>query len=160
MDVFIKGNDRTRQAGATDGRERAVDNNAVHQNQFVYLSGCETPVLSRLTYTPSAPFTVALAFRVEPGEWVEWEFSRDLLITGLHAPAGIGDVRIRPDLSPSDDDVLVIELESPDGYAAVEINKGDVKAFVDATLARVPLGYESDRLDIDAVIANLTTARP
>lgn len=160
MDVFIKGRPHARHFGATDGRERAVDNNAVHQNQFVHLSGCETPVLSRLTYAPSAPFTVALAFRVEPGEWVEWEFSRDLLIAGMHAPAGIGDIRIRPDLAPPDDGVLVIELESPDGYAVVEIDKGDVKTFLDATLALVPLGYESDWLDIDAVIANLTTARP
>ncbi|MEY7971474.1 SsgA family sporulation/cell division regulator [Saccharomonospora xinjiangensis] len=137
-----------------------ADNNAVHQTQFVYLSGCETPVLSRLTYAPSAPFTVALAFRVEPGEWVEWEFARDLLITGLHAPAGIGDIRIRPDLSPSDVDLLVIELESPDGYAAVEIARSDVTSFLDATLSRVPLGYESRWMDIDAVITNLTTARP
>ncbi|WP_197319392.1 SsgA family sporulation/cell division regulator [Saccharomonospora sp. NB11] len=137
-----------------------MDDNVVHQDQFVYLSGCETPVLSRLTYTPTAPFTVSLAFQVEPDEWVEWEFARDLLITGLHAPAGIGDVRIRPDLSPSDDDLLVIELESPDGYAAVEADRSGIQAFVDATLARVPLGYESDRLDLDAVIANLTTARP
>ncbi|MER7115042.1 SsgA family sporulation/cell division regulator [Saccharomonospora azurea] len=137
-----------------------MDDNAVHQNQFVYLSGCETPVLSRLTYTSTAPFTVGLAFQVEPDEWVEWEFARDLLITGLHAPAGIGDVRIRPDLSPSDDDLLVIELESPDGYAAVEADRSEIQAFVDATLSRVPLGYESDRLDLDAVIANLTTARP
>lgn len=137
-----------------------MDNNAVQQSQFVYLSGCETPVLSRLTYVPGAPFTVTMAFKVAPGEWVEWEFARDLLITGLHAPAGIGDVRIRPDLSPSDDDLLVIELESPDGYAAVEADRSEIQAFVDATLSRVPLGYESDRLDLDAVIANLTTARP
>src|SRR5690606_40077057 len=84
-----QGKDRTRHVGATDGRERAVDNNAVQQSQFVYLSGCETPVLSRLTYVPGAPFTVTMAFKVAPGEWVEWEVARDLLITGLHAPAGI-----------------------------------------------------------------------
>ncbi len=137
-----------------------MDNNAVHQSQFVYLSGSETPVLSKLTYVPSAPFTVAIAFKVAPGEWIEWEFSRDLLITGLRAPAGIGDIRIRPDLPTRNDDMLVVELESPDGYAAVEIDKSDVKTFVDATLTRVPLGYESDRLDIDTVIACLTTTRP
>lgn len=137
-----------------------MDNNAVQQSQFVYLSGCETPVLSRLTYVPGAPFTVTMAFKVAPGEWVEWEFARDLLITGLHAPAGIGDIRIQPDLPGQSDDMLVIELESPDGYAAVEISRNDVQRFVDATLARVPLGYESERLDIDTVIACLTTTRP
>ncbi|WP_028661929.1 SsgA family sporulation/cell division regulator [Saccharomonospora saliphila] len=137
-----------------------MDNNAVHQSQFVYLNGCATPVLSRLTFAASAPFTVALAFRVEPDEWVEWEFARDLLLTGLREPAGIGDIRIRPDLSDQDDDVLVIELESPDGYATVEISRQDVRLFLDASIALVPPGSESEHLDLDAVIANLTTARP
>ncbi|WP_026452837.1 SsgA family sporulation/cell division regulator [Saccharomonospora iraqiensis] len=141
-------------------------NNAVQQSQFVYLNGCASPVLSRLAFTVDEPFTVALAFRVEPGEWVEWEFARDLLLTGLSEPAGIGDIRIRPDLSAQDDlpdgngDVLVIELESPDGYATVEISRQDVCLFLDETLSRVPPGSEGRHLDLDAVIANLTTARP
>lgn len=130
---------------------------AIHQTQFVSLDGEGTRVLSRLSYVPGQPFTVALAFRVEPGEWVEWEFARDLLVAGLHEPAGIGDVRVRPDLS-LDDELLVLELESPDGYAVVELRRGDVRRFVDATLELVPQGAESALLDLDALIAELTAA--
>jgi hypothetical protein len=136
-----------------------VGSDAVHQSQFVYLNGDSTQVLSRLSYAKSEPFTVALAFRIEPGEWVEWEFARDLLLTGLTEPTGIGDVRIRPDLSASEH-VLVVELESPDGYAVVEMSRVDVARFLDATVELVPPGSESAHLDLDAVIADLTTARP
>ncbi|MBK1784334.1 SsgA family sporulation/cell division regulator [Prauserella cavernicola] len=132
---------------------------AVHQSQFVYLNGCTTPLLSRLSYAADEPFTVALAFRIEPGEWVEWEFARDLLVTGLTDPVGIGDVRVRPDLS-TDEDFLVLELESPDGYAVVEIDRGDVERFAGATVKIVPQGTESEHLDLDTLIADLTTARP
>ncbi|PXY31887.1 SsgA family sporulation/cell division regulator [Prauserella muralis] len=134
-------------------------NDAVHQSQFVYLNGCSTPVLSRLAYTTAEPFTVALAFRIEPGEWVEWEFARDLLITGLTEPAGIGDVRVRPDLS-LDEGILVLELESPDGYAVVELGRDDVARFVQATTEFVAPGAESEHLDLDSLIADLTAARP
>ncbi|WP_199430852.1 SsgA family sporulation/cell division regulator [Qaidamihabitans albus] len=136
-----------------------MSDDAVHQSQFVSLNGSGSRVLSRLSYVTSEPFTVALAFRVEPGEWVEWEFARDLLVRGLHEAAGIGDIRVRPDLS-LDDDILVLELESPDGYAVVELRRSDVLRFVGATLELVPPGTESDHLDLDTVIAVLTTATP
>ncbi|PWV82415.1 Streptomyces sporulation and cell division protein, SsgA [Prauserella marina] len=136
-----------------------MQGDAVHQSQFVHLNGCSTPVLSRLSYTTADPFTIAIAFRIDAGEWIEWEFARDLLIEGLDEPTGIGDIRIRPDLSP-DEEVLVFELESPDGYAVVEIKRKEVELFVDATMDFVPQGTESAHLDIDAVIADLTTARP
>ncbi|MFF5991427.1 SsgA family sporulation/cell division regulator [Prauserella flavalba] len=130
---------------------------AVHQSQFVYLNGCGTPLLSRLSYAADEPFTVALAFRIEPGEWVEWEFARDLLLDGITEPTGIGDVRVRPDLA-THEDYLVLELESPDGYAVVEIDIEDVRRFTEATVEIVPPGTESGHLDLDALIAHLTAA--
>lgn len=143
---------------APERRECAVRNDAVHQSQFVYLNGCSTPVLARLMYRADDPFTVSLAFRVDAGEWVEWDFARELLLAGLAEPAGIGDVRLRPDLS--DDELLVLELESPDGYAVVELEIADVARFADATVAIVPPGAEAERLDLDALITELTAARP
>ncbi|MEU6641286.1 SsgA family sporulation/cell division regulator [Saccharomonospora sp. NPDC046836] len=133
--------------------------NAVQQSQFVYLNGCSTPVLSRFSYSAEAPFTVGLAFRIEPGEWVEWEFARELLLTGLTEPAGIGDIRIRPDLA-TDENFLVLELESPDGYAVVEIHRDEVRRFAETTVEIVAAGTESEHLDLDALIDALTTARP
>lgn len=132
---------------------------AVHQSQFVYLNGCSTPVLARLMYRADDPFTVSLAFRVDARDWVEWDFSRELLLAGLTEPAGIGDIRLRPDLA-TDEAYLVLELESPDGYAVVELEIADVRRFADATTAIVPPGTEAERLDLDRLIDELTTARP
>jgi hypothetical protein len=51
--------------------------------------------------------------------------------------------------------VLVIELESPDGYAIVEMRRAEVERFVDATAQVVAFGAESDLIDIDAFIAQI-----
>ncbi|GAB2969665.1 SsgA family sporulation/cell division regulator [Amycolatopsis acidiphila] len=126
----------------------------VEQHQFVTLNGCETPVFSRWTYIAGDPYVVNLAFRTERGRWIEWCFARDLLVEGLVEPAGLGDVRVRPDLAFSGE-LLVIELESPDGYAIVEMRREDVEQFVDGTREVVPLGAESELLDIDAFIAQI-----
>ncbi|HVV13386.1 SsgA family sporulation/cell division regulator [Amycolatopsis sp.] len=127
----------------------------VEQHQFVTLNGCRTPVFARWCYTPSDPYVVTLAFRAEQGRWIEWSFARDLLAEGLSEPAGLGDVRVRPDLAFADD-VLIIELESPDGYAIVELGREEVEDFVDASARAVPFGTESGLLDIDGFIAQVT----
>lgn len=126
----------------------------VEQRQFVTLNGCGTPVFSRWTYLAGDPYVVNLAFRGDRGHWIEWAFARDLLVGGLVEPTGLGDVRVRPDLA-FPDELLVIELESPDGYAIVEMPREDVEQFVAATRAIVPLGAESELLDIDAFIAQI-----
>ncbi|HVW41914.1 MAG TPA: SsgA family sporulation/cell division regulator [Amycolatopsis sp.] len=128
---------------------------AVTQSQFVTLNGSGAPVLSRLSYVGSEPFSVNIAFRTERGRWVEWTFARDLLVTGLTEPAGMGDVRVRPDLA-ADEDILILEIESPDGYALVEIEREDVERFLDAATAVVPIGAESEHFDVDAFIDEIT----
>ena len=65
---------------------------------------------------------------------------------------GLGDVRVRPDLS-FEEDVFVVELESPDGYAVVEMRRADVESFLEATAERVPVGAESRHVDVDGFIA-------
>ncbi|TNC22216.1 SsgA family sporulation/cell division regulator [Amycolatopsis alkalitolerans] len=127
----------------------------VEQHQFVTLNGCGTPVFSRWSYIAGDPYVVMLAFRTDRGRWIEWSFGRDLLIEGLVEPAGLGDVRVRPDLA-FERDLLVIELESPDGYAVVEMRRRDVEKFVDATCQVVAPGTESELLDIDAFIARIS----
>jgi len=124
----------------------------VEQHQFVTLNGCGTPVFSRWSYVARDPYAVSLSFRAEQGVWIEWVFSRDLLMLGLTEPAGLGDVRVRPDLS-LEDEVFVLELESPDGYAVVEMRREDVESFLDATDRVVPVGAESEQVDVDGVIA-------
>lgn len=127
----------------------------VTRSQFVSLNGSAAPVLSRLSYVASEPFSVNIAFRTDRGQWVEWTFARDLLVTGLSQPAGIGDVRVRPDLA-ADETILLLEIESPDGYALVEIEREDIERFVEASAEVVPFGRESERFDIDAFIDEIT----
>ena len=124
----------------------------VEQHQFVTFNGYGTPVFSRWSYVADDPYAVSLSFRPERGQWIEWVFARDLLVTGLSEPVGLGDVRVRPDLS-LEEDVFVIELESPDGYAVVEMRRDEVESFLDATAEVVPLGAESAHVDVDGFIA-------
>jgi hypothetical protein len=133
----------------------AVHTDAVHQSQFVLLNDSTTPVLSRMSFHANEPFAVTVAFRTERGRWIEWTFARDLLVTGLTEPAGIGDVRVRPDLS-EDDELLTLEIESPDGYAAFELEREDIESFVQATLDLVPLGSESEHFDVEGLIEEIS----
>lgn len=128
---------------------------AVSQNQFVTLNGSTAPVLSRLSYVATEPFAVNIAFRTDRGRWVEWTFARELLVQGLSEPAGLGDVRVRPDLTDGED-LLILEIESPDGYALVELERDDAERFLDRAAEVVPLGTESDHFDIDAFIDEIT----
>ncbi|NIH83036.1 SsgA family sporulation/cell division regulator [Amycolatopsis viridis] len=132
-----------------------MNTDTVTQSQFVSLNGSSAPVLSRLSYVASEPFAVNIAFRTEHGHWVEWTFARELLVTGLRERSGIGDVRVRPDLS-ADEGILILEIESPDGYALVEVEREDVERFLDAATELVPVGAESDYFDVDAFIDEIT----
>jgi hypothetical protein len=133
----------------------AVHTDAVHQSQFVLLNNSSTPVLSRLSFHADEPFAVTVAFRTERGRWVEWTFARDLLVIGLDDPAGLGDVRVRPDLS-EDEAMLTLEIESPDGYASFELEREDVEAFLASTYELVPPGSENEYFDIEALIEEIS----
>ena len=128
---------------------------AVHQSQFVLPYDSTTPLLSRLSFHVGEPFAVSVAFRTERGWWIEWTFARDLLVTGLTEPSGIGDVRVRPGLS-EDETLLTLEIESPDGYAAFDLEREDVDTFVNATIELVPLGAESEYFDVDGLIEEIS----
>jgi hypothetical protein len=132
-----------------------VHTDAVHQTQFVLLNESTTPVLSRLSYHAAEPFAVTVAFRTERGRWIEWTFARDLLVTGLDDPSGLGDVRVRPDLS-EDEAMLTLEIESPDGYASFELEREDIQTFLDSSYELVPLGEESESFDVDALIEEIS----
>ena len=56
------------------------------------------PVRASLRYDPADPYAVHVLFHAESagGEAVSWSFARELLVTGLDEPAGIGDVRAWP----------------------------------------------------------------
>lgn len=127
---------------------------AVH-TELVALYDATTPVRSRWSYRADQPFTVTAAFQTDRDRWVEWVFSRDLLIEGLEAAAGVGDVRFRPIEEPGLR-MLAIEIESPEGYALLEVDLEAVADFLDATEELVAPGAEDEHFDVDALIEELT----
>ncbi|MFC5290610.1 SsgA family sporulation/cell division regulator [Actinokineospora guangxiensis] len=129
--------------------------NREHTEQLISRYGGSIPVRSRWTYRTEEPFTVSAAFQTDNDSWVEWVFARDLLLTGLTAPAGEGDVRFRPG-EESGQRVLLVEIESPDGHAMLVMDHADVAGFAAATAALVPVGGEDDFFDVDALIAEIT----
>ena len=80
------------------------------------------PVRASLRYDPADPYAVHVLFHAESagGEAVSWSFARELLVTGLDEPAGIGDVRVWPWATPRGD-FVALALSSPDGNAWLEV---------------------------------------
>lgn len=56
----------------------------------------DAPVAAELVYRPRDPLAVDMVLRGPDGVEVGWTFAWDLLARGLQAPAGEGDVRVRP----------------------------------------------------------------
>jgi hypothetical protein len=116
----------------------------------------EVPVEAELRFDTSNPYAACLAFPLTPcgcsGRLqVCWYFSRELLDEGLHAPAGRGDVKVRP----GDAGDVVITLQSPTGSTVLSAPEDVVTAFLADSFALVPAGSESDHLDLDSTLARL-----
>jgi hypothetical protein len=127
---------------------------AIHA-ELVALYDGSTPVRSRWSYRADQPYTVTAAFQTERDRWVEWAFSRDLLAEGVRGPAGLGDVRLHPETDEGLT-LLVVEIESPEGYAELELDHAGVSSFLAATEEVVPFGEEADHFDVDGLIDELT----
>lgn len=127
---------------------------AIHA-ELVSLYDGSTPVRSRWSYRADQPFTIVAAFQTDRNRWVEWMFARDLLVDGMLGAAGIGDVRLHPETERGLD-LLVVEIESPEGYAKLELDHESVSEFLEATGELVPFGEESENFDIDALIDEIT----
>ncbi|NAZ88712.1 SsgA family sporulation/cell division regulator [Kineococcus sp. T90] len=119
-------------------------------------SGPGLPVPASLHYGADDPFAIHAVFRGGDAD-VEWVFARDLLREGLTAPAGDGDVQVRPCTdSPDGRPRVLLRLSSPDGNAELEADEADVRRFLRRAEALVPPGREARHLDLDDLIARLT----
>lgn len=118
------------------------------------------PVRASLRYDPADPYAVHILFHAESagGEAVGWSFARDLLMTGLDEPAGIGDVRVWPWATPRGD-FVALALSSPDGNALFEMPRGVLVRFLRRTCVVVPQGNEADQLDMDQTVTKLLAGR-
>ena len=125
--------------------------------QLVVPDAGPVPLPVSLRYVAADPYAVRALFRGGDGETsVEWVFARDLLVDGLERATGLGDVHVWPSRG-ADGDIVVIALSSPDGRAVLHADADDLRLFVGRTLEVVPTGTEALHLDVDDVVARLTS---
>ena len=101
-----------------------------------------------LHWHPDRPLDVYLLVG-HTGRRQVWTVGRDLLIAGLDAPAGVGDVSIMPDLRSHDRRVeLVLRGQRGIGHnAALSLPVDPLSRFLDRTRAVVPVGAETVAFD-------------
>ncbi|MFF7216753.1 SsgA family sporulation/cell division regulator [Streptomyces sp. NPDC008238] len=106
-------------------------------------------------YSADDPYAVKMNFgRVGDAEEAVWVVSRELLMVGLQARAGLGDTFIRP----WDDGHTLITLLGDTGRALLRTPTRELSAFLAATAQLVPVGTESTRIDWDAWIGHILSA--
>lgn len=122
--------------------------------QLVVPGDSTVPLSVLLAYSADDPYALTAEFRTGGDESVRWVFARDLLATGVHCPAGEGDVRVWPSFSAGVD-VVYVALASPDGQALLEAPARALQTFLARTYHLVPEGTESSHVDLDASLARL-----
>ncbi|MEV8098226.1 SsgA family sporulation/cell division regulator [Kitasatospora sp. NPDC085879] len=106
-----------------------------------------------LRYRADDPFAVHLDFRAfDPG--ATWIVSRELLLAGLHGPAGAGDVRVEPCCGTD----LFVALGRSADTALLHTPLGHLARFLAATTDLVPVGSEGARIDWDGCITALLSS--
>lgn len=110
------------------------------------------PTEAELRYDPSDPYAVAIAFEQLDDE-VVWVFGRDLLMRGVSAPAGEGEVRVFPSIDDDERAVIGLLLLSPSGQALAKLPSREVLDFLARTTRAVWPGTESEHLSTDDAIA-------
>ncbi|MFI2369300.1 SsgA family sporulation/cell division regulator [Streptomyces sp. NPDC018833] len=111
-------------------------------------------VPATLHYDRRDPFAVRIGFPAPAtleGTDTSWAFSRELLMEGVHAAAGVGDVRVRP----YGYDRTVLEFHAPEGIAVVHLRTGELCRFLARAQNLVPAGSEHLHLDLDHDLAEL-----
>ncbi|MER7667022.1 SsgA family sporulation/cell division regulator [Kitasatospora sp. NPDC096128] len=105
------------------------------------------------SYRDDEPHAAQLDFTSYQADAV-WSLSRDLLLAGLHAPAGEGDVHV----TPFDDARVLIALAGTEGVALLAAPAAAVAGFLAETVRLVPPGQEHDRIDWDGGLQALLAA--
>ncbi|MFJ3791655.1 SsgA family sporulation/cell division regulator [Kitasatospora sp. NPDC090091] len=105
------------------------------------------------SYRTDDPHAITLDFDSYQADAV-WTLSRDLLIAGLDAPAGEGDVHIEL----FDETRMLIALGGTDGIALLAASAEAVARFLAGTTRLVPPGLEHTRIDWDQGLKDLLAA--
>lgn len=100
-----------------------------HQTWHLLTAQCwPVPVAVRLSWTRREPHAVTLSFRTGTTP-VVWMVGRELLTTGLLAPAGLGDITVLPD--PTDPHRAEMLLSTPSGRACLRFSPAHLGAYLD-----------------------------
>jgi hypothetical protein len=109
-------------------------------------------VRAEFRYRPWDPFTVLLELALDQSPSVSWEFARDLVLTGIKGPVGLGDVRLFPG-----EHGVHLELYGQRSAAVLVLDQQDVERFLAESLRMVPVGGESEFHRLDDEIALLVS---
>ncbi|WP_434442032.1 SsgA family sporulation/cell division regulator [Lentzea sp. E54] len=112
------------------------------------------PVEAELTYATEDPYAVTVVFHAGGGQ-VTWMFARDLLADGLLAPAGEGDVLVRP--AADDPSRVIVELSTPAGSAVLSAVAEELAEFLDRSYDVVQPGEEDLWIDFDRELRKLVS---
>ncbi len=117
-------------------------------------AGEERAVVSEFVYDPADPYAVSMLLQ-SPNGIVGWSFSRELLLGGIYEPTGDGDVHVWPCLGSQGEAVVIVELCNDADSTLLQFPTRQISEFLDATLAAVPTGAETEHVDLDAWLEEL-----
>jgi hypothetical protein len=113
--------------------------------EMILISDDSLPAVNaELRYYCDDPFAVQMLLSIDQSPAICWTFGRELLMTGVLMPAGIGDVQVYPT-----HDGVIIELRSGGAAARLLAHTPDISAFTDRTLAVVQRESEMDHYNLD-----------
>jgi hypothetical protein len=127
--------------------------------RLLVTSGPSLPLRADIEYTCDDPYAVRVTFHTGLEEVVAWTFARSLLTDGVNDPVGEGDVQVWPS-NAGGVPTVCLSLSSPSGRALFEAPLSDVVAFLNRTYDSVPIGHESDFVDVDVELAMLLWTNP
>ncbi|MEV6793808.1 SsgA family sporulation/cell division regulator [Streptomyces sp. NPDC051320] len=94
-----------------------------------------------LCYDVTDPYAIRMTFHLPGDAPVTWTFSRELLLDGINAPTGEGDVHVSPS-EPAGLSDTHIRLQVGADRALFRAGSAPLVAFLDRTDKLVPLGQE------------------
>lgn len=119
--------------------------------------GRPVDIPTTLGYSLTDPYAVSLTFRSRTAS-VTWHVARTLLLQGLAAPVGDGDIHVFPSIDEDARAVTVMVLSSPDGRLVAELPSMELQEFLTRTFKNVPVGSEDQHLDLDGLVDALLTS--
>jgi hypothetical protein len=119
--------------------------------EMILISDTTLPAVNaELRYYCEDPYAIQMLLSVDQSPAICWTFGRELLMTGVTMPTGLGDVQVYPT-----HDGVIVELRSGGAAAKLLAHTPDIAAFTDRTLELVPLGNEMDHYDLDRQLGSL-----